>query len=271
MSHIKRLGMGLDALIGGTEAEPTNLLETALLQPNPFQPRADFDEDEIKLLAESLRREGMLQPVVVRPAGGSYQIVAGERRWRAARLAGLDRIPVVVRELDDRKALEIALVENLQRRDLNPMEKARGFRQLMQMNGWTQEELADTVGLSRPSVANFMRLLELPPEVQEAVSRGTITMGHARALLSVSQRGTQFQMLKRIIQEELSVRELEKLLTRRPAAVPVARSKDAYVLELEQKLRDRLGVKVDIQPGALMIRYSSDAELGAVLRRLGVA
>ena len=279
MSHAKRLGMGLDALLGPTaetehsNLESSNLIETSLLQANPYQPRAEFDNEEIRTLSDSIRRQGLLQPVVVRPAGSFYQIVAGERRWRAAKMAGLDRIPVVVREVDDRKMLELALVENLQRRDLNPIEKARAFRQLMQLNNWTQEELADSVGLGRPTVANFMRLLELPAEVQEAVSRGTISMGHARALLAIPQRGTLMQVLKRVIQEDLSVRELEKLISKRPGAqppAPAAVRKEPYLLELEQKLMDKLGVKVDIQPKAIVIPYGSNEQLTLVLRRLGV-
>jgi ParB family chromosome partitioning protein len=203
MSQVKRLGMGLGALIGG-EPEPVvktappadsvGTMEINTIRPNPYQPRTEFDPKDIESLAESLKKEGLLQPVVVRPAGaGFYQLVAGERRWRAAKLAGLARVPVIIREVEDRKMLELALVENIQRRDLNPMEKARAFRQLMTLNGWTQEQLADSVSMGRPTVANFLRLLDLPVEVQEAVSRGTITMGHARALLAVPQRAAQMQ------------------------------------------------------------------------------
>lgn len=285
MSQARRLGMGLGALLGGTEpfaagaateaGSPPSTVETALIQPNPFQPRADFDEEEIRLLAESVRRQGLLQPIVVRPApGGGYQLVAGERRWRAARMAGLERVPAVVREVEDRKMLELALVENLQRRDLNPMEKARAFRRLMQLNGWTQEELADAVGLSRPTVANFIRLLDLPPEIQEAVSRGTISMGHARALLSVPNRGTQLRLLQRILLEDLSVRALEQAVSRRPAAPTASpaprQSREPYLEELERKLMDRLGFRAEILPEAIVIPYGSDEQLTAILRRLGV-
>ena len=291
MSQIKRLGMGLSALIDSERnsaetptdkptltlvpapAAPAGTIEIHLLRPNPCQPRTDFDEKEIASLAESLKRDGFLQPVVVRPsAGGFYQIVAGERRWRAAKLAGLSRIPVVIREVDDRKMLELALVENLQRRDLNPMEKARAFRQLMQLNSWTQEQLADSVGLGRPTVANFLRLLELPVEIQEAVSRGTISMGHARALLAVAQRGQMMQLLRKVIEEELSVRDLEKMITRRPAqpAAKAPSKQEPYLAELEQKLMDRLGVRVEIMAEAIVIPYGSNDQLTLVLRRLGV-
>ncbi len=290
MSQTRRLGMGLDALLGAGETfgngngngqgetgtavqAPPGTVETELIRPNPFQPRSEFDEEEIRTLAESLRREGMLQPVVVRPSGGIYQLVAGERRWRAAKLAGLERVPALVRRVDDRKMLELALVENLQRRDLNPIEKARAFRQLMQLNSWTQEQVADAVGLGRPTVANFVRLLDLPPEIQEAVSRGTLSMGHARALLAASQRGTQMQLLKRVILEDLSVRALEQLISRKaPAARPPAggRSREPYLAELEQKLMDKLGFRAEIMPEAIVIPYGTNDQLTAILRRLGV-
>jgi ParB family chromosome partitioning protein len=281
--------MGLDALLGAAEPfsathndaatatappPPAGTVETALVRPNPFQPRTDFDESELKALADSIRREGLLQPVVVRPVeGGHYQLVAGERRYRAAKMAGLDRIPALVREIDDRKMLELALVENVQRRDLNPMEKARAFRQLMQLNSWTQEQVAEAVQLGRPTVANFMRLLELPVEVQEAVSRGTISMGHARALLGAPHRGAQLQLLKRVVLEDLSVRALEQLISRKPApAIPSApgRSREPYLAELEQKLMDKLGFRVEIMPEAIVIPYGSNDQLTAILRRMGI-
>src|SRR6187455_2890229 len=231
MSSIKRLGMGLGGLIGGepepaaavatkpAAAEPASTMEINTIRPNPYQPRTEFDTKDIESLAESLKKDGLLQPVVVRPAGaGFYQLVAGERRWRAAKLAGLARVPVVIRSVDDKKMLELALVENIQRRDLNPMEKARAFRQLMTLHSWTQEQLADALGMARPTVANFVRLLDLPLEVQEAVSRGTISMGHARALLAVTQRATMMQLLKQIVTDDLSVRAVEQLVTAKPAA-----------------------------------------------------
>jgi ParB family chromosome partitioning protein len=281
MSQVRRLGMGLGALLGGDGESSNNneqqgTVEVSLIRPNPFQPRAEFDEGEIAALAESLKRQGVLQPVVVRPAeGGFYELVAGERRWRASKKAGFNRIPAVIRDVDDRRMLEMALVENLQRRDLNPIEKARAFRQLMQLNSWTQEEVADAVGLGRPTVANFIRLLELPPEIQEAVSRGTITMGHARALLGVAPRSAQLQMLRRIIEEDLSVRALEKLARRR--SEPSSESgnggssrREPYLEELERKLMDRLGVRVEIMPEAIVIPYGSNQQLTAILKRIGV-
>ena len=282
MSGIKRLGMGLGALIGG-EPEPVavagpakpdvSTMEINTIRPNPYQPRTEFDPKEIESLAESLKKDGLLQPVVVRPAGaGFYQLVAGERRWRAAKLAGLARVPVVIREVEDKKMLELALVENIQRRDLNPMEKARAFRQLMTLNSWTQEQLADSLGMGRPTVANFVRLLDLPLEVQEAVSRGTISMGHARALLAVTQRATMMQLLKQIVTDDLSVRAVEQLVTAKPAAPSSKPSKkvEPWIQEFEQKLMDKLGVKVNITPDAIVVPYASKEQLTQVLRRLAV-
>jgi ParB family chromosome partitioning protein len=287
MSQLRRLGMGLGALIGGepdgsvatapASTESPLTLDITAVRPNPFQPRQDFDEKEIDSLSESIKKQGLLQPVVVRPAGaGFYELVAGERRWRASRKAGLARIPAVVREVDDKRMLELALVENLQRRDLNPMEKARAFRQLMQLNSWTQEQLADAVALGRPTVANFLRLLEAPLEIQDAVARGILSLGHARALLAVAQRGQMLQLLKKTVEEDLSVRALEKMVTQNPAAKAAAAAQRAparrepYILELEQKLMDRVGAKVEILPEAIVIPYGSNQQLNLILKRLGV-
>ena len=281
MSQSKRLGMGLGALIGG-DSEPATAVATAsdsvgtmeinTIRPNPYQPRSEFDPKEIESLADSLKRDGLLQPVVVRPAGaGFYQLVAGERRWRAAKLAGLARVPVIIRQVEDKKMLELALVENIQRRDLNPMEKARAFKQLMTLNSWTQEQLADSMGMSRPTVANFLRLLDLPPEVQDAVTKNVITMGHARALLAVAQRGTLLQILKRIVEEDLSVRAVEQLVTARTTPAPKPSKKiEPWIEQFEQKLMDKLGVRVHINPDAIVIPYASKEQLTQVLKRLDV-
>ena len=284
MSQFKRLGMGLGALIGG-ESEPAaatatksapdavSTMEINTIRPNPYQPRTEFDPKDIESLSESLKKDGLLQPVVVRPAGaGFYQLVAGERRWRAAKLAGLARIPVVVRQVEDKKMLELALVENIQRRDLNPMEKARAFKQLMTLNSWTQDQTADALGMGRPTVANFLRLLDLQLEVQEAVSRGTITMGHAKALGAIPQRANQLQLLKQIVQDDLSVRSLEKLVGPKAGggSSKPAKKSEPYLKEFEQKLMDKLGVRVQIQPDSIVISYSSKEELTRVLKRLDV-
>jgi ParB family chromosome partitioning protein len=289
MSQVKRLGMGLGALLGESsapdakagaapDAAPSSQqavlnLGVSVIRPNPFQPRAEFDEVDLRSLAESLKRQGVLQPVVVRPAGpGLYELVAGERRLRAAKIAGFERIPAIVRTLDDKRMLELALIENTQRKDLNPIEKARAFRQLMQLNSWTQDQLADAVGMGRPTVANFVRLLDLPPEVQDAVRSGAVSMGHARALLAVSSRAKQLDLLKQILDQDLSVRGVEKLTSKSggSSASKSAAKREPWMTDLESKLMDKLGTKVELTPAAVIIPYGSTAELNALLKRLGV-
>jgi ParB family transcriptional regulator, chromosome partitioning protein len=298
MKDTRRLGLGLDALLGASAAEPVavapaphpespgrtgeGLHYAALdeLRPNPHQPRTSFDEEDLESLAASIKSSGVLQPIVARRRDGMLEIVAGERRFRAARRAGLDRIPVVVRNVDDHAMLQMALIENLQRRDLNPLEKARAFRELMQANSWSQEEAAKAVGLGRPTVANFLRLLELPADVQEAVAKGALTMGHARALLAVSDPATRLALMKKIVTEDLSVRAVEMLASAQPEAKTrhrgskFAAKKDAHVLDLERKLSQHLGTKVEIDArgpaGTISIRYYSNAQFGEVFRRMGV-
>ncbi len=280
MSNARRLGLGLEALLGTTAPpaptpESAHELELDRVEPNPFQPRTVFDDDEIRALAESIRVSGVLQPVLVRPVNGHYQLVAGERRLRAARLAGLERIAAVVREVDDRRMLELALVENLQRRDLNPIEKGRAFQRLMHLSGATQEEVARALGLARPTVANFLRLLDLPAEIQEAVSRGTLSMGHARALLGTGNASLQRKLLQRIAEEDLSVRAIERIV--RGAAVPSPASappKEPYWEELERRLTDLFGTRVLIERrkrgGTIRVEWYDDPQFSGILKRLGL-
>ncbi len=280
MSKERRLGLGLDALLGDApeKADPNDdQVDVQRVDPNPFQPRTDFDDESLRGLADSIRRSGVLQPILVRRVNGHFQLVAGERRLRAARLAGLERIPAVVRELDDRRMLEIALVENLQRRDLNAMEKAHAFRRLMQLTGCTQDEVAREVGLARPSVANFLRLLDLPPEVQEAVSRGTISMGHARALLGTPNATLQKSLARRIVEEELSVRDVEKIVagSASPAGTVVAsRPKDPYLEDLERRMGDFFGTRVVLTPnprgGKVTVEWYTDDQFAGILKRMGI-
>ena len=297
MKDNRRLGLGLDALLGASTAEPVaiaapppeaparngdGLLYAPLdeLRPNPHQPRTVFDEEELDSLAASIKTSGVLQPIVARRRDGMLEIVAGERRFRAARKAGLDRLPVLVRNVDDHAMLQMALIENLQRRDLNPLEKARAFRQLMQANAWSQEEAAKALGLGRPTVANFLRLLELPSDVQEAVASGALTMGHARALLAVSDPAARLVLMKKIVAEDLSVRAVEQLAAVRPEAktrhkgAKFDAKKDPYIVDLERKLSQHLGTKVEIETrgsaGTIAIRYYSNAQCGEVMRRMGL-
>ncbi len=208
------LGRGLSALIPNAAQEETadaHEVPVAQIQPNPGQPRTDIDEDSIRELADSIKKVGLLQPIIVRPHGDGYQIIAGERRWRAAKAAGLERVIVRIMNADDTSSLELALIENLQRQDLNPMEEARGYRRLLTEYQMTQAELADKVSKSRSAITNALRLLDLPEEVQEYVYDGRLSAGHARAVLSVPDEDMRLKLAKRLAEEGLSVREAENL------------------------------------------------------------
>ncbi len=256
----KGLGTGLGALFGEdllNEEENSLSLPVAKLEPRAGQPRTTFDEEALAELAESFREHGMIQPIVVRKIdGGYYQIIAGERRWRAARLAGLTEVPVRVLDADDKKTAELALIENLQREDLNPMEEARGYRQLMDTYQMTQEQVSERVGKSRPVVANALRLLNLPEDVIELVEKQELTLSHARALLELERPSLQSELAKRIVKEDLSVREVTRRVKelknageRRPK--PDRRAVDGvdYLTEIEGELTRTLGRRVHISPG----------------------
>lgn len=259
------LGRGLGALIGDFQEEPESGAVTKLplqkVEPNPDQPRRTFDEEELQALADSIAAHGILQPLAVRASGdGFYQIIAGERRWRAARMAGLSEVPVVVLEADDRTVMELALVENLQRQDLNPMEEAEGYQRLMKEYGLTQEEAAARVGKSRPAVANALRLLLLPEEVRSLVEDGTISAGHARAILSLPAARLQKAAAQKIVALRLSVRQAEAMCKRmlqeeeKPEPKPAPLTVD-YVAECEKSLTRRLDRKVRIVSGKRKGRF----------------
>ena len=259
------LGRGLGALIGDFPEEPESRAVTKLplqkVEPNPDQPRRTFDEEELQALADSIAAHGILQPLAVRASGdGFYQIIAGERRWRAARMAGLSEVPVVVLEADDRTVMELALVENLQRQDLNPMEEAEGYQRLMKEYGLTQEEAAARVGKSRPAVANALRLLLLPEEVRSLVEDGTISAGHARAILSLPAARLQKAAAQKIVALRLSVRQAEAMCKRmlqeeeKPEPKPAPLTVD-YVAECEKSLTRRLDRKVRIVNGKRKGRF----------------
>ena len=264
MAVQKGLGKGLGALFADFEEEiqentPYKLLPIHKVEPNRNQPRQDFDEEELQALAESLATHGILQPLAVRELdSGYYQIIAGERRWRAARMAGLTEVPVVIVEADDRKAMELALIENLQRQDLNAVEEALGYQSLMTDFGLTQEDTAQRVGKSRPAVANALRLLNLPGEIQEKIRQGTLSAGHARALLSVKSEKKQQEAAQKIIALGLSVRQAELLC--RNMEKPAAPQKITtlavdYVGECEKTLSKHLGRGVKIVNGKRKGRF----------------
>lgn len=285
----RRLGRGLAALIGemdqpiGRESEPTKpvaadrKIPIEFISRNPRNPRRTFDEAELQDLATSIRQHGIVQPVVVRPMPGDrYEIIAGERRWRAAQLAGFSEIPVILRDVDDRTALEIAIVENVQRSDLNPLEEALGYDQLMEEHGYTQNDLGDIVGKSRSHVANSLRLLKLPEPVREMLSAGALSAGHARALIPTSDPTT---LARAVIAKGLSVRDTEKLaqndirLQNAPDQGPKSRpEKDADTIALERSLTDSLGLDVSVSHkatgGHLKISYKTLDQLEEICRLL---
>ena len=265
MAAKKGLGKGLGALLGDFAEEPQEKsayqsLPIYKVEPNPDQPRKDFDPEELENLAESIRVHGLIQPLTVREIPtGYYQIIAGERRWRAARLAKLSEVPVVVIDADDRKAMELALIENLQRQDLNPVEEALGYKSLMEDYGLTQEEAASRVGKSRPAVANALRLLSLNPEVLELVRSGSLTAGHARAIASLKSEKKQLDAAKKVIALSLSVRQTETLcknMEKEPAPQPEEPVlKVDYVAECEKSLSKHLGRGVKIVNGKRKGRF----------------
>ena len=264
MAVQKGLGKGLGALFGDVMDEPAQdspyrLLPIHKVEPNKDQPRQDFDEEELENLADSIRTHGLLQPLTVRELpSGYFQIIAGERRWRAARMAGLREVPVVVIEADDKKAMELALIENLQRQDLNPVEEAQGYQSLMEDYGLTQEDAAQRVGKSRPAVANALRLLNLPQEILEKLRSGELSAGHARALLSLKSEKKQLEAAQKIIALGLSVRQAElicKNMSREPAPKKEVTFAVDYVAECEKSLSKHLGRGVKIVNGKRKGRF----------------
>ncbi len=270
-SKIGGLGRGLDSLLlenAVEESSSTILLRITEIEPNKEQPRKFFDEAALSELAASIAQHGVLQPLLVRPLpNGQYQLIAGERRWRAARMAGLQEVPVVIREMTEQEAAEVALIENLQREDLNPMEEAQGYRTLMESYGLTQEETAKAVNKSRPAVANALRLLSLPSSIATLVQSGELSAGHARTLLSFETKEQQEQAAKDVVEKGLSVRALEKMAK----AAQTPRSEKEYVRresffdEVELALTEHLGRKVKVsvkeKAGVLQIEFYGKDDL----------
>jgi ParB family transcriptional regulator, chromosome partitioning protein len=273
----KGLGRGLDALLGEDNEprrESLGTVDTAMIRPGRYQPRTRMDQEALADLANSIRSQGLLQPVVVRPVEGGYELIAGERRWRAAQMAGLKQLPAIVREVPDESAMVMALIENIQREDLNPIEEAAGVQRLIDEFRMTHEQAADAVGRSRSATTNLLRLLRLAKPVQEALMRGAVEMGHARALLPLDP-ARQIEVANRIAAKELSVRDTEALvqaLLRGPAAKKVKRT-DRDLARLEEEVSQRLGTTVQINParkgrGKLVLHYSSLDHLDELLKRL---
>jgi ParB family chromosome partitioning protein len=277
----KALGRGLSALIGEAEATDSALqpIPVDLIDPNPFQPRRLMAEDRLKELAESIQSTGVVQPVLVRKVGDRYQLVAGERRWRAACHAKLQTIPAIVRDLQDREALEIALTENILREDLSPIEVAHAYQALHEKFGYSHEEISTRLGFDRSTVTNTLRLLKLPAEVQELIENKLISSGHARAILSCSTLESQIQLAKKIVKDGLSVRQAERLAAllkpeaaQKDAQEPVAQKEDpntrAAILELERALGTRVKIVGDENRGRIEISYYSAQDLQRLYERI---
>lgn len=274
-SNRRALGRGLDALLSPTTDTGVREVPVGQIERNPDQPRQRFDRASLEELAESIKQHGVVQPVVVtRLADDRFRLIIGERRWRAAQLAGLAQVPAVVREATEAATLELALVENVQRADLNPLEEAEAYGRLMQEFGLTQQQVADRVGRSRAAVANTVRLLSLPETLKRAVIEERITEGHARAILGLRERQQQMAVLERVEREELTVRQTEELVRRlnepRPSRTEPAR--DPGVVSIEDDLRRALGTKVSLRPGKrggrIVIEYYSDDEFQSLYDRL---
>ena len=274
------LGKGLDALFidNSTEENGDKLININDIEPNRDQPRKNFNEEALKELADSIAMHGVIQPLLVRPlSDGGYQLIAGERRWRASRMAGLTQVPVVVREMNDEEAMELALIENLQREDLNPIEEAEGFKLLMDTYSFTQEQAAEKVGKSRPAVANALRLLSLPETVLDMVKQGIISSGHARTLIPLTDEKLIIKLAEEISQKELSVRETERivktLLKPKNEIVKKKSKRDPYYDECEIAIREELGRKAKINvsrgnKGSIEIEFFSKEDLQSLLEAL---
>lgn len=269
----RALGKGLDALI--PKGEDTLFeIEIERILPSQAQPRLSYDESSLNELAQSIKEKGIIQPIVVSRVGdGTFRIIAGERRWRAAKLAGLERIPAVVKDVTAKEAVEIALIENIQREDLDPVETALAFNRLINEFSLTQEELSQRVGKDRATVANYLRILKLPDKIKEYLREGIITLGHAKAILSVESEASQLELCELIIKKSLSVRQAEELAKNyQSSRKKVKREEVPEIVELEQRLLSELGVKVKIRHrgkgGKLEIYYNSLDELDGVLERI---
>jgi ParB family chromosome partitioning protein len=282
-----RLGRGLDALLSGAETSTVSLSEVPVeaIEQNPYQPRKAFDDDELASLSESIRTHGVLQPLVVRQVDGRFQLVAGERRLRAARAAGLGAVPVRIVDFNEQQVVEAALIENIQRSDLNPIEKAQGFKDYLDRFQMTHEQLAQRLGLARPTITNLVAILELPPEIQDAVRVGQLTIGHAKLLKGVADRERQVSLSREIMARGLSVHATEAFL-KQGASAPVEEKstvsespgrtpagKTAHVQSLEEEIRQKLGVKVEIRVkgkdrGQVVIGFESNDDFERVVEQL---
>ncbi len=271
------LGSGLDFLYNenAEDVQVKKTLRVSELEPNRDQPRKQFSEESISALADSIQQYGMLQPILVRPMGLNYQIVAGERRWRAARMLGLDEVPVIIRELSDEETMAVALIENLQRENLNPIEEASGYVSLIENYGMTQEEVSKQVGKSRSAIANAMRLLQLPEEIRNMVEDGELSAGHGRALLAIADEKLMMETAQKAAKGQLSVRAIEKIAAKADEAAqqPVTNAQiDSYFTEMQLSLENCLGRRVSVtygkNKGVLTLEFYDKEDLAALAEKL---
>ncbi len=289
MAAKRKLGKGLDAIFGenidsflddiekGAAEAAGNVhseLPISQIRPNPYQPRKEFDENGLKELANSIKENGVFQPILVRKSLSGYELVAGERRLRASKLAGKNEIPAIIVDFDDRQMMEISLLENIQRKDLTPIEEAGAYKQLITKLGYTQDELAKRLGKSRTNVANMLRLLTLPEKIRDMVNTGKLSYGQARTLLSLDDEGKMLALAERTVKDGLSVRELEKLTSRdksgkkKPADKP--KNSDPFTEDMEDRLRKKFSTKVEIRNKAISISYTDTEDLNRILDIMGV-
>ena len=287
MAGKRKLGKGLDAIFGEnidsflediergaaeSEGSVHGELPISQIRPNPYQPRKEFDENGLKELAESIRENGVFQPILVRKSLTGFELVAGERRLRASKMADKKEIPAIIVDFDDRQMMEISLLENIQRKDLTPIEEAGAYQQLIRKLGYTQDQLAKRLGKSRANIANMLRLLTLPDEVRELVDQGSLSYGQARTLLAVEDPQKMVELARRTVKEGLSVRELENITSRKKtsAGKKPAQPKDPFTQDVIDRLRKKFSAKVEIRNNTLSIRYTDTEDLNRILEIMGV-
>ena len=283
----KKLGKGLNEIFGDdidnflneidntskSSTTGTAKIKISEIRPNPYQPRKEFDQNGLQELANSIKENGVFQPILVRKSLSGYELVAGERRLRASKLAGLKEIPVIIKDFDDKAMMEISLLENIQRKDLTPIEEANAYNQLIEKLKYTQDQLAKRIGKSRANVTNLLRLLTLPQEIQKLVNDGKLSYGQARTLLAFDSKEKMISLAYRCVKEGLSVRELEQL-TKKPTSKKPGKSeskkKNPYVEDVRTRMQKKLGTKVEISDKAIVIRYNNTKDLNRILEKLGM-
>ena len=276
----QKLGKGLNEIFGedidnflneidsnGTNSAGSKTLKVSEIRPNPYQPRKEFDQTGLEELANSIKENGVFQPVLVRKAVSGYELVAGERRLRATKLAGVKEIPVIIKDFNDKQMMEISLLENIQRKDLTPIEEALAYEQMIKKLNYTQDQLAKRLGKSRANITNMLRLLSLPNEVQSLVNKGKLSYGQARTLLSLNSEDQIIELAKRTVQDGLSVRELEELTRKKDTkkVVSTAKKKDPYIESVKDTLQSMFGTKVEIKNKKIIIHYTSTKDLNRIL------